>query len=70
MGTNFDCFALFSHKILPNANDQKEYRLMVVIVFRFYRRIDSSYCSTLGMADADPALPVYLLRQGDGFIVR
>lgn len=52
-------FCLIFAKILPNANDQKEYRLMVVIVFRLHRRFDSCYCRTLGMADAHPSFPMH-----------
>ena len=60
---------IFAKNIHPHGNDQKEDRLMVVVVFRFYRRIDSSHRGTLGMAHADTSLPVHFVCKSDGSVV-
>lgn len=65
----FWCFTLFSQKNSPHGNAKKENRIMVVIVFRFYRRIDNRHCSPLGMADAYPPLPVHVFCKGDEYII-
>ena len=42
---------------------------MVVGIFCFYHRIDIGHLFTLGMADADPSLPVHFICEGDGYYV-
>lgn len=42
---------------------------MVVIVFRFQRRVDNCHCWPLGMADADSSVPVYGFCKGYGLII-
>lgn len=63
-------FTLPSHKISEDHGQNKEiHRLILAIIFHFFRPDGIRYLGTLGIPDPDPPIPGHLLCKSNGYNV-